>query len=315
MFNCIKPVELSTKMKNLYQGKVVNGSYRDTTLPQVPIDTPLAICQRQLYENSIKEYIKISGGLDWKLFGYVSVAKYPKGKYEVDMEVINGQHRMSLAKTIDPSITEVPAHIIECETREEAYRYFGLFNGGASRSVSAEERFWSMVLAKDPTALRHQEYLEQAGLSCGKVNKSETNSNPSVKYPNFKKAVDMGLDEMLLASKILLNGYFAKRGVWSEVAFTGLTRAIQFYPSLKDSQLAGHKNLVQWLEQDMPRAMPNIKKSLQYKTFQNTSDWSWGVARGMIEDFVDAYPASGIDKKKIIEEYERRLDQEKEKSS
>ncbi len=312
MLNAINPVELSTKMKNLYQGKVVNGSFRDITLPQIPIDTPLAECQRDLYENNIKEYIKISGGLDWKLFGYVTAVRYPAGKYDVDLEVINGQHRMSLAKTIDPSVTEVPAHIIDCETKEEAYRYFGLLNGGASRSVSAEERFWSMVLAMDPEAKEHESYLIRAGLSCGKVNKSPTNSNPSVKYPNFKKAVDMGLDEMLTASSILINGYFKKKGAWSEILFTGLTRAIQFYPALKDPTSQAHQHLVQWLGNDMPTAIPNLKK-LQYKRYQNTSDWSWGVARGLIDDFVDAYPASRLDKKSIIAEYEKRLSAEESK--
>lgn len=312
MQNAIKPVELSTKMKNLYQGKIVNGSCKDTSLPQIPIDTPLAQCQRDLYENSVKEYIKTSGGLDWKLFGYATAARYPAGKYEVDLEVINGQHRMSLAKTIDPSITEVPAHIIDCDTREEAYRYFGLLNGGASRSVSAEERFWSMVLAQDPTALEHQAYLKQAGLSCGKVNKSNINLHPSIKYPNFKKAVDMGLDEMLIASSILITGYFKKKGNWSEILFTGLTRAVKFYPQLKDINSVAHKNLVQWLGSDMPIAMPNLKK-LQYKKFQNTSDWSWGVARGLIEDFVEAYPSSKIDSKAIIAEYNKRLQNEDNK--
>lgn len=312
MLNAIKPVELSTKFKNLYQGKVVNGSFRDTSLPQIPINTPLAECQRDLYENNIKEYIKISGGLDWKLFGYVTAVRYPAGKYDVDLEIINGQHRMSLAKTIDPSITEVPAHIIDCDTKEEAYRYFGLLNGGASRSVSAEERFWSMVLAQDPTAKMHESYLIRAGLSCGKVNKSPTNSNPSVKYPNFKKAVDMGIDEMLLSSSILIKGYFKKKGNWSEILFTGLTRAISFYPDLKDINSPAYTYLRQWLENDMPTAMPNLKK-LQYKKYQNTSDWSWGVARGLIDDFVDAYPASKIDKKLIVTEYEKRLQQEENK--
>lgn len=268
-----EPVELkSTHQKYLYN---IKGSPAKATM--IDINTPMSKVQRKLYKQDILKYIERSQGLNWDLFGVVTAVKFK----DESMEVINGQHRMSLARTIDPSITEVPAHVIKLQDEKDAFRYFGLMNGGASRNVSNEEQFWALVLAEDPAELKLKAILERANLACGKVN--EGNNRFSVKYTNFKKSVNMGAEEAIYAAKLIQDAGF---GRWNDSLFAGLTRLLSFknYKHyLMDQTCAEGKAFCDWF-MEVPRHYQ--MSDLQFKKYRNVTDWSYGIAYGLMQKFL-----------------------------
>ena len=298
-----EPVELkSTHEKYLYN---IKGSPANATM--IDINTPMSKVQRKLYKQDILKYIERSQGLNWDLFGVVTAVKFKDGS----MEVINGQHRMSLARTIDPSITEVPAHVIQLQDEKDAFRYFGLMNGGASRNVSNEEQFWALVLAEDPAELKLKAILERANLACGKVN--EGNNRFSVKYTNFKKSVNMGAEEAIYAAKLIQDAGF---GRWNDSVFAGLTRLLSFKnykPYLMDQTCAEGIAFRDWF-MEVPRY--NQMRELQFKKYRNVTDWSYGIAYGLMQKFLHTQRYDNKQLKTALGPIERaykdRIDDEKD---
>jgi hypothetical protein len=239
-------------------------------------------CQRAFYPEQVQKYIAEHKCLDWKLFGYVTAVRYPNG----DLRIINGRHRTSVALTIDPSIKEVPAHIVDVSGPEEAAILFSGMNGVLSKNLKSEEILWSQIIAKDNSALFVQKMLTTCGLACGKVNEFDKQGKPNiqVKLANFEKCLKFGALETELAVKLIKKAYPKARGEIDNL-LSGTTRLITLdaYKTLGNTQLEIGKRFETWFTTILPNA--KTLKQTNFKKYHNTTQWYNGVAFGLYELF------------------------------
>ncbi len=244
---------------------------------KVSVDTPMAYAQRPYNEADVIRYIDKSQGLDWNLFGHVTVIeRFSDGK----RFMINGQHRTGLAITIDPSIKEVPAHIIKTDDEEYAARLFGLMNGVASRNVSAEQLLWAEVLSKDPDALNIKRILELCDVACGKVN--EAPGRKQVKRAGFVKCIAFGEKETILAVNLIKKAY-PKTDNFDNL-LSGLVRLLTLadYKDLSNSKYKIGERFQDWFTNIMPLVL-----SYKEATFPKYRQGPWynGIAYGIMKTF------------------------------
>lgn len=244
----------------------------------------LAIAQRDLTESDCHKYIEKSKGLDWNLFGHLTVCKMPNGNHEL----INGQHRMRVALIVDPFIEEFPAHVIDlsaklqADAEQEASRLFAKMNGVASRQLNSEQLFWAEVIGQDPQALYIKDVLERANLQCGKVN-DEPSGRKKVKYANFVKCVKMGEDATIYAAD-LINRAYPKAGM-NDNLLSGMTRLLS-HSSYRDLMNPAEKvsaEFEDWFTNYIPDG--HQISELGFAQYRNTSKWYDGVAYGLIRKF------------------------------
>jgi hypothetical protein len=262
-----------------YAGKVY-GSPAPFSL--VPVTIEMDKCQRKFYPEEVLKYIDKHKGLNWKAFGYVTVVRYPDGT----LRMINGRHRTSLAITIDPNITEVPAHIVDVANEEEAAILFAAMNGDSSKNLKTEELFWSQVIAKDPYALDIKFALEKFGLACGKVNEfDQTTGEPNiqVKLANFKKCLQFGYRETELAVNLIRMAYPKAREFDNLLSGTAKLLSINEYKILGNKELGIGLRFEVWFT----TILPNTKTIQQtnFKKYRNTTQWYNGVAYGLYQLF------------------------------
>jgi hypothetical protein len=245
------------------------------------VDTEMDISQRKFYPEKILEYIKKHKGLNWKTFGYVTVVRYPDGSERM----INGRHRTSVAITVDPTITHVPAHIVDVANEEEAAILFAAMNGESSKNLTTEELFWSTVIAKDPESLRIKAVLETCGLACGKVNEFDEDGNPNVqvKLANFKKCLNFGVDETIRIVKLIRLAY--PKATAFDNLLSGATRLVTMkeYEALLDTNAPVGKDFDFWFTKILKTSCEI--KDTNFRKYRNTTQWYNGVAFGLYELF------------------------------
>jgi|DEB0MinimDraft_6_1074348.scaffolds.fasta_scaffold74093_1 hypothetical protein len=272
----IKPPKKIEKYLGKVRGVMATG-------PRVPIDTEMDIAQRDCNFNDVWKYIEKSRGLDWNLFGYVTVVKFPDGT----QKMINGLHRKTLVEYVAPYVTEVPAHIIDLshltqeEAQVEAAKYFAKYNGAASRTVSSEQRFWAEVIGLDEDALRLKDILIKANLSCGKVN--DIPGTKKVKYNNFVQAVKLGTNETIRAAQLIHLAY--PGNTINDTLLSGMARLFSHssYYELMDDTTKIYEQFEDWFVNFLPK-MKGIR-DLSYRQYRNAHKWHDGVAYGLYRDF------------------------------
>lgn len=267
----VPAVKLPPRLQHLY-GKVKGE--KASTDKVVSVDTPMADAQRDYNPADVIRYIETSGGLDWNLFGYVTVIE----KNDGSRVMINGQHRTGLVKTIAPNEKEVPAHIIKTDDPQYAARLFGLMNGVASRNVNGEQLLWAQVLAEDTGALNTKRVLEQCGLACGKVN--DAPGRIQVKRSNFEKCIKMGEDATIRAVELCKKAF--PDGKFDNL-LSGLVRLLTItdYKSFGNSQIEIGKRFETWFTTILP--MGGYKKATYPDMRINT--WYNAIAYGLYTDF------------------------------
>jgi hypothetical protein len=262
--------------KTLYQ-YIGNQKGKKAPGDRVSVDTPMNETQRDLHRKDIFKWIEKHKGVDWNLFGYVTVVRFPNGK----LEMINGQHRTDLVKLVLPDEVEVPAHIIDTNDQEYAAKLFAAFNGGSNRKLTAEELFWSEVIGKEPFALYVKDQLVRMNLACGKVN--QVKGRKQVKYSNFVKCLKMG-DDATARAVDLIDSAYPDLGIDDQV-LSGLTRLL----SLKEYEVYGDtdetlgKQFEDWFTGSL--ADNHQITELRFNQYKNTSQWFNGVAYGLCKKF------------------------------
>lgn len=260
------------KYVNIVKGKPAPGD-------RIPIDTPMHISQRSYKQQNVFKYIAKVGGLDWNLFGYATAVRR---KSDGALAVINGQHRMQLVKIVAPSITEVPAQIIEVDDTEfEVYasELFTQFNGEASKGLTNEELFYSKVLARDSDALYMRGILVQCGLSCGVVNQSDK-THPMV-YANFQKCLKLGEKPTVRAVELMKKGFNRV----ADDPLHGLVFLLQHpeYSMLGDPNTRIGKEFELWLTKVVP--VFHDLNDLKFKKYRANPSWQKGIAYGLLRSF------------------------------
>jgi hypothetical protein len=244
---------------------------------RVSVDTQMNESQRDLHPNDIYKWIENNEGVDWNLFGYTTVIRFPDGS----LEMINGQHRTQLVKWILPDVQEVPAHIIDTNDKEYAARLFASMNGVDSRKLTTEELFWAQVIGRDPYALYVQKQLKKMNLACGKVNSSEDRKR--VKYGGYTNCLKMG-EEATSRAVNLIDRAYPTQGMDDQVLI-GLTRllSIKEYQDLADTTLKIGREFDQWFTNDF--ADTTMLSDARFPQFKNTTQWYNGVAYGIMSRF------------------------------
>jgi hypothetical protein len=274
----VPPVKLPSHLHHCY-GKIfgtpANGD-------RASVDTPMAVAQRDYREEDVIKYIGLSKGLDWNLFGHVTVVQRADGS----RVMINGQHRTGLVKTIDPSITEVPAHIIYSDDEQYISKLFGLMNGVASRNVTAEQLLWAQVLALDSDALRVQRMLILCDVACGKVNEGVSiitgEERRKVKRANFEKCLHWGERETTIAVELCKKAF--PNNEFNNL-LSGLVRllTIKEYKSFSNNNLEVGRRFETWFTTEL------CKRSYKKATYPDlrTTTWYNAIAWGLYSDFRD----------------------------
>jgi hypothetical protein len=244
----------------------------------VPITVPMHICQRPLNIRNVYKYISLVKGLDKNLFGTITVIK---SKTTGKMACINGHHRITVVKTVDPTATHVPAHVIEVDDSEfDSYgsALFSQFNGTVSKGLSNEELFYSNVLARDPYALYVESIIKQCNLSIGKVNADD--KHLPVVYTGFTKCLKLGEPETIRAVELLKTGF----NTVSDDVLHGLVFLLSQpeYSLLNDPKLAIGKHFEDWLTKAVP--MFHGINDLKFKQYRQGA-WEKGVAYGIARGF------------------------------
>jgi hypothetical protein len=269
----IQPVDLSEK-QNLATPRPHMGSPAkgDT----VSVDTPLHEVQRPLHEHSIKKYIDRIGTIDWNMFGHVKVVEYKDGS----RAVIDGQHRISLVKSLSPQTKQVPAHIVRVDDDVYAAQLFAYLNGVTVRKVSNEELLWAEVIARDPEALNILRVLKLANLSCGQVNEGFK----KVSRATFEKCLKLGEKETIYAAELLKQAYPANDNI--DLLLHGLVRllTIKQYAGLTNNLTLG-KMFKEWVVDKLPEGRDY--KDACFKQYHQ-GQWQVGIAFGLMEVF-DTY--------------------------
>lgn len=298
----VDPIELNDELKSLPlyntapRGVMAGTPGRD----RVSVDAPMAIAQRPFHpKNVCKNIIKTKGQIDWNLFGLVTAVR---NKKTGETCIINGQHRISLIKTLDPSIKEVPAHIIDEDDEVYVAKLFGYMNGGASDAVTREERLWADIVAQDPHALNIERILVKCGLGCGIVNEFDTrgNRNVQVNIAGFEKCIAIGEDKTLKALALIRKAYpNEKKNIDQQLL--GLTSflGISEYAKLMDPKTKLAQRFDHWFTTVVPESL-SFDKGLKFFTHRNWApSWEDAIAYGIAKKFrfwlsVKDYPQIGM---------------------
>jgi hypothetical protein len=267
----IQPVDLSEKQKLATARTHIGTPAKGDT---ISVDTPLHEVQRPLHEHSIKKYIDRIGTVDWNMFGHVKVVQYADGS----QYIIDGQHRISLVKTLSPKTKQVPAHIIFVDGTETAAQYFAYLNGVMVRKITNEELLWSEVIARDPDALNILRVLQLAGLSCGQVNEGLI----QVSRADFEKCLKLGEKETIYAALLIKAGFPTSDNIG--LLLHGLTRllTVKQYSGLMNNLTLG-KKFKEWFT-TFPRSSGFTYKKMCFKEYQQ-GQWQNGIAFGILEMF------------------------------
>jgi hypothetical protein len=274
--NAVPAVVLPESLKHLI-GQVTGT--KAPGLKEVSVDTPMDPSQRDFNPNDVIKYISKTQGLDWNLFGYVTVIENPKTGVQT---MINGQHRTSIVKTLGPMVKTVPAHIIYSDSQEYAAYAFAGLNGVLSRNVSREQLLWAEVLSGDPDAIKTQQKLIYCDLACGKVNAGP--KHKQVSGATFEKCIKLGLDETKFAAALIAQGY-PEREDFDNLLY-GMVRLLSLnsYTGLMDPSKTLGKMFVEWFVQSFSQNH-TYKESTTIVT--RTDPWCNSIAYGLYSKFWD----------------------------
>lgn len=242
---------------------------------RVSVDTQIDESQRDIHIPSLLKYIKKSGGINWDLFGYITVVEYPDGR----QTVIDGQHRLELVKTFS-LVDEVPAHIIQVDDEKYAAKLFAAMNGVQTRNITPEQLFWAQVIAEDPLALDIKATLEAADLSCDRVNAGPNRKN--VKYTNFYKCYKMSPAATIRAARLIDLAYPDRE--MNDLLLSGMTRLLSRseYEDLMNSKTRLYHHFDEWFL-GLGNFLPISQ--LSFKDLRNCNHWHDGVAYGLYQLF------------------------------
>ncbi len=258
----------------------------------VPIDTLLLDGQRPIGIKNINDYIKHDKGVNWDKFGIVKAAQLPNGT----LRIIDGQQRMSIIKTILPSVTQVPAQIIQC-TMSEAREHFKSCNSSGQKSLTAAEIWFNDLVDGQSEAIEIHDLLIDCDFSCERVN---VLGLQEVKFATIKKCLGEGRDATVRAANLwhaaMDQDRMSKLTFFNSGCFHGLVKMLSIHvPPLKNEykeinhakELMDPNNSVylafnNWWMNEAARMTIGQMKYNRFKVDPNQIS----VAYGLTQDFV-----------------------------
>lgn len=291
----VPAIEIDDQIQQLL-GKPHRGQPASTTC--VSVDTPMAIAQRPFHPGNVRRFIlRTHGQIDWNLFGVVTAVR---NRSTGETTIINGQHRISLVKTLDPAIQDVPAHIIDEDDEIYVAKLFGYMNGGAAVSVTREERLWADIVAQEKSALVIESALVQAGLACGIVNAYDADGNPNIQVnvAGFEKCLALGLDHTLRAVSLIRSAWPTARKFDQQLLGLVKFLSIAEYQDLSEPKRVISQRFDTWFTTVLPQLISI--EGFKFRVNRNWApNWETAIAFGIAKKFrhwlgVRGYPQIGL---------------------
>ena len=298
--NIVEAIPMDDKLSAITYAKKPKGTPAGDPITQrVSVDSEMFVAQRPFHPKNVRDFIvKTDGRLDWNLFGFVTAVKLKDGT----TKIVNGQHRISLVKTLDPTITEVPAHIIHEDDPEYIAKLFGYMNGGASRPVTREERLWAEIIANDPTALKTAYWLKKCKLACGMVNQYDDKGRPTdwiqVNVAGFEKCLKHSETATEMAVDLIKKAFpKQKKNIDQQLLGLVVFLTTNEYRDILTPTKVISSRFIEFFTKDLPKIMKF--EALKFKVYRNTSKWEVGIAYGIAKKFrhwleVNDYPLIGL---------------------
>lgn len=281
---------LSSKVKDNIQQATKGFAGSPANAPMICIDKLFVPeYQREVFGGSLTKHLdNWNNTFDWDLFGVVTVAPISGTDNYI---ILNGQHRTILGY-VCMDIREVPVHIVTTRDPKKQAKLFWGMNGGTVKRISNEEQFTAEVYAEIPDAMDLKNVLIQSNLSCGKINVDPLHAK--VKRKSLEKAVKKGRQNVSLAVNLLRRNLWRKR--WSDQVFVALVYALSTDKiNWTETLLDDFKKWIDAKSDNTTSPLDLIDNSLK-----NASDWSVGLAYGIIRDFMKVQRAKGRETQSIV---------------
>jgi len=264
----------------------------------VPVDTTMHDVQRSFDTATATKTLLKHKGIDWNMFGYVTVVRKKNG----EMKLLDGQHRCQMVKWMLPEQTHVPAHIIDVEdvqfdnlTADEYSSFlFARRNGSASKRLTPEELLWAEIHCRDLDALRTARVLDMADLSCGQYNKHL--NDYKVKRPIFERSYNYSIEGTVAAVNLIKEAFPMHKTIDGQI-LCGLARLFSikkdgkfvYEDYMNENKLSGQafKN---WFVNIIGRSGCG-PKGLHYDNLKNNNAanaWEIAVAYGIAQQFANS---------------------------
>lgn len=144
--------------------------------------------QRKLDENRVQ---RILDWFSWRSFGALVLSKTEGGRYHA----IDGQHRLEAALR-HPKVALLPCTIIEADGAQGEAEVFVAVNRDR-KNISALDRYWAELAAKDDEAVTIAQVVERAGVTIAR--------HPSPSY-------EPGHTVAIIAIRTIVDKWGAMRG-------------------------------------------------------------------------------------------------------
>jgi hypothetical protein len=272
--------------------------------------------------------------IDLDFFGALNVTEnIEDGGYDID----NGQRRtvLLLCKMLAAANNmpmeefnkiEIPCLVSTAKTMyKDRAKKFWLFNGGGNASKGlSKEQFKAQVEAEMADALYYESVIKKAELACGEVNNITDGGNAErqIAWKTLDKALGMGSkfqnrkkaheDRSAFWVEKIAN-LFKKAwgpGQMDNQLFNGFAHLVNhphyqliFLTEKKYDGKTIWEKLVEHIEK-VAKTYSTPKRYVEtFQKYKNISDWSLGIAYGIVEHFAGEIGGKGIRAKQLRDEY------------
>lgn len=278
-----KSASTATSQKTKVIGEPVNK------IEVVSVDINQVGVQRFAKPGKVKSYVKKVGGFDWRLFGVITVARYPDGK----LELVDGGHRLKMLREYLPTVEYAPAIILDVQNEEEAATLFHRFNGTASSPVNAEERFVAEVMGAMQESVDLAYDLKNLELKV--VGNSETGSyvgdpNGRVTKISKFKAIYKGNEYHTTKAMEVINQVWSKDQALAPTFLQGLVYLLSYVFNNGDADRADRlyddfvDNITMYLE-NLEKTQFKQMRDLTYPELRKDNHYGVSIAHGLYNDY------------------------------
>lgn len=245
-------------------------------IENVSVDIKQALVQRVMRPNSAESYLKQVGEFDWNLFGAVLVAEYPNK----ERELVDGGHRVYMAKKSIPNIKTVPALIAQVNNEEEASQLFHRYNGTVRKNVNPEEIFISKYHGNEKDAQFIATGLQHCNLRVTNGKISVVNdTNKTIKVTKFAQMYKRDQATAILTARYIDEAFPNEKSV-NVILFMGIFELIRTFSKFNESWGKWEASFIEFLN-SLGTMEPQSK--LTFPEMRKDNHYGISVAWGLYE--------------------------------
>lgn len=252
----------------------------------VNVDINQVGVQRFAKPGKVNSYVKKVGGFDWRLFGVITVVRYPNGS----LELVDGGHRIKMLREYLPDVSVAPAIILDVENKQEAATLFHRFNGTASSPVNPEERFVAEVMGAMEESVDLANVLEELELKV--IGNADTGSfvgDPNGRETKISKFKNIYKGNQYHTTKAveIINSVWNKDQALSPTFLQGLVYLLNYVFSNVDNSAVYEEfldNISMYLE-NLESTQFKPMRDLTYPELRKDNHYGVSIAWGLYNDY------------------------------